>query len=123
MISTSELRLGNWVLFKPDNSQQVIDHVCLSGTIGLQGNAVLNTDQLIDPIPLTPEVLVKCGFEWRPNIHRWVHMGTNVPLIEDARGFYLGVGDGTFGMVIIQSVHHLQNIIYGLIGTELKYQI
>jgi hypothetical protein len=61
MIDTRQLRIGNWVLFHGE--MQMIDWITLQGTIGLMGNGLPNNEEQIEAIPLTPEVLVKCGFE------------------------------------------------------------
>lgn len=61
MIQATELRIGNWVKVGDiESTVCLIDH---NKFIQLQGNAVVNRPEQIEPIPLTPEILEKFGFE------------------------------------------------------------
>jgi len=61
MIQANELRIGNWVRVGDiESTVCLIDH---NKFIQLQGNAVVNRPEQIDPITLTPEILGRCGFE------------------------------------------------------------
>lgn len=109
MIDTRQLRIGNWVLF--DNEWQMVDMVSLSGAVGLMGNGITNKEDQIDPIPLTSEILVKCGFEsctcdgWKGPFH-----------IEK---------DLTYGRngIKFQWLHQIQNFIFALNGEELIIEL
>ncbi len=67
MIDAKELRIGNWILFEPN--KKISRWVCVK-QIHLKD--VLTIDNGLElglfldeakPIPLTPEILGKCGFE------------------------------------------------------------
>lgn len=88
----------------------------------------------IDPIPLTPEWLEKCGFEkrleyWEPFVGdakgAWFNMnGIFIVVLKSNGKIYRAIatnGD-EFGYVDgpeIKSVHQLQNVIFALTGQEL----
>lgn len=59
MIPANELRIGNWVGNGDKNFQ--VEHFMLSPDIGSADGYKYDVDYL--QIPLTPEILEKCGFE------------------------------------------------------------
>lgn len=126
MINTSELRIGNWVLLQGE--PQMIDGVSITGYIGLMGNGITNRQEQIDPIPLTPEVLVKCGFidpadnglAYRINIDSTDELCWYMNL-----GFmrYQTQGAGfTRYLQHIKHIHQLQNWWYMHTNTELNFK-
>lgn len=109
MINASELRIGNTVL----------------GVNGYEKNITPydyeHTDfNKLNPIPLTPQILEKCGFE---------NNGSNF-FIKDGYSVFFYPEDMTFEFQIcgnipdinLNSLHHLQNIHFALTGTELTYK-
>lgn len=125
MINPNELRIGNLVNWDAD-------HMC-GGTCkvvvinefrfevgSLAGCYPLQEDYTdIAPIPLTPEWLERCGFEWNEIIHRWEHSVSGYCVGRDDFGFSNGIGDGTFAQPYIKHVHQLQNLYWCLVGEEL----
>jgi hypothetical protein len=126
MIKTTELRVGNIVLYTQDNDQLPVlkidgdsKKVCLDLLLGL--NMEVN-EQDIDPIPLTPEWLERLDFAIE-----------TIPDTEDDEGDIIpGYTHWTNGKCCfhfedgmlehrehVNSVHMFQNWYYYTIGEEL----
>ena len=137
MIQSNDLRLGNKVLWNDlictvagiqyfiDADENKEGHI-----VDLYNNGeMVQTPYVsyINPIPLTPEILEKCGFEnkklgkdyWElPNekcINGWSEEFT----------FYLPYFEmNTYtGTVSIKALHQLQNLYFALTGEELKINL
>lgn len=108
-MNASELRIGNWV-----------KNLGLDVKIEGYGIAFCAEGKLVyDPIPLTPEILEKCGFgngnSEKANVDLW-----NKYWIGD---FELDNNKECFdyeGKVSIKYLHQLQNLYFALTGEELK---
>lgn len=61
MIHANELMIGDWVCTEHDSTPRQIDWI-RTGEVGLFWNKVVTPPYLV-PIPLTPEILEKNGFE------------------------------------------------------------
>lgn len=117
MVKANELRIGNWVLSNGVEIQIALDNIKWHPTM--------------IPIPLTPEILEKCGFTlendniskyWKLVINR-----TEVISIEDDGSVGLNAenesskqGYATYPD-ICKYLHQLQNLIFSLTGKELQY--
>ena len=150
MIAAHELRLGNWV-------NDLNGKHCRIESIDNDGCDVyfLEHDTLaylpiknINPIPLTPEILDKCGFEfydflvddfeddendfiykaWRKFISDWVYYTVN--LEPNEINFKFGISrnitssphnENGFSWAKCQYLHNLQNIFFSLEGEEINY--
>lgn len=142
MITPQELRIGNWLMYgiKPvqvqyiDPEREIID-MGLKCSIGVaeyvdKHHIATNGRWLnhFEPIPITPEVLVNCGFKKTLGI--------------DAIYFIDNIGwDSINGITIrvlyrneinrrctdwshydhIEHLHQLQNLFFALTGEELNY--
>lgn len=117
MIKANEIRLGNWVSEQgPDGKihyfQMSIDFL----------EALEAEPGLFDPIPLTPEILEKCGFE------EWAKGNWKLPEVLCLNGWsnkfnyyepYQVLSTYT-GNVYLQYVHQLQNLYFALTGEEIS---
>ena len=117
----NELRIGNWVLC---NGLRTIVNDTLM--ISILKNDVQFT---IDPIPLTPEILEKCGFEKMAGcftLSRESELGHkfgdfHVSIYDDTQikawrgGRYIGVCKSAY-------LHQLQNLYFALTGEELTFK-
>jgi hypothetical protein len=132
MIDPKELRIGNWVELKRHGIGRV-RHITEGGTIAITDHSAFHSSDYY-PIPLTPEILEKCGFYFYsgsivsgslridPSTMsiNFVCDKDNIPQfsIED----YLSRdGDGLI-MNHIKSLHQLQNLYFALTGEELIYK-
>ena len=116
-----ELRIGNWFIgYNGKPFQWSLGHF---GLLTLKKNRPEIDDIIKSPIPLTEEILLKCGFD------------ENMVLstIEGEIRYY---GDGdiniggedscTLGMVYIAKckyLHQLQNLYFALTGKELEVEL
>lgn len=78
----------------------------------------------IDPIPLTPEILEKNGFNMREDTVVYAKNRLGLKPLGDGKGYQVGLGSLRFLFVkvrIIKYVHELQHIIWALgLDAELK---
>lgn len=134
MIAANELRIGNWVMY--DNRLFQIEAISRS-------LPCLNTDEFgigvvdwnnLQPIPLTTEILEKCGFE--KGLSEWYNKKYFTDCKESAevmelqinlKSFRCGIFDTDFGGTNamtakrIEHLHQLQNLYFALTNTELNY--
>jgi len=120
MIDIKELRIGNWFIGY-DNKPFIwgLEHFSI---LLLEKNAP-DIDELIkSPIPLTEEILLKCGFEFKNNAYF-------SPVFNTAERIRIVGGNDNFHFIMnihkaikIKSLHQLQNLIFILTeGKELEY--
>ena len=126
MIAANELRIGNWVMY--DNRLFQIEAISRS-------LPCLNTDEFgigvvdrnnINPIPITPEILEKCGFEWSIYHQAWHKQGFVFDLSErSVCGFFMHKSRLNSEIICpeIQYLHQLQNLYFALTGEEINYTI
>jgi hypothetical protein len=112
MINVHELRLGNWVNIwgEPNNIGSL-----QSNFWGVFINKVGEVDfKDISPIPLTPEILEKCGFVLMEG--SWYNLLYIDP-----------VGAGRFkclySVPYLDYLHQLQNLYFALTGKELEINL
>jgi hypothetical protein len=152
MIQANELRIGNWVKHrKTGKLKQVLE--IYTSRINIATEPPLMNKQIsvplthYEPIPLTPEIFKKCGFEFikgMPSymlvlesrsyefatLTRTLHVfhgdnnGYSVELIE----YCMPYGDdenskNIVNVSYIQYLHQLQNIYWFLCGKELTINI
>lgn len=114
-MNANELMIGNWIMEGPEPNQiYSLDQGGVSFyKINDQRVNKTGDDIRFRPIPLTPEILGKAGFEkctcggWksvRPRFHIDAHMTVE-------------------HKVKIKSVHQLQNLYFALTGTQLVIKL
>lgn len=124
MIKANELRIGSLIAMPADSGKpiwkvlEIRELGIIYGQSWETGTAYCKYE-IPSPIPLTPEWLERIGFEWKANIHRWVH-GTGFRIIQTDAGFENGIGDGSFIQPPLRYVHQLQNLFFALTGVELE---
>lgn len=121
MIQVNEYRCGNSVSYCGDcdtiNAISHADHfVCLNSAGQL---SVFDTD--VEPIPLTPDLLLKCGlsdFQFAENFT--VRMRSR----QHASMLYIEqYGEGEECLPHIKYLHQLQNLYFALTGQELTVNL
>lgn len=126
MIQANELRVGNWVL-NPDKQKCVIKEISAIGTVCVNNldfwkednNFGYSTNEII-PIPLTEEILLKCGFE---NTHGLFTKEDLTPVylrkpFLEADFYHVKTISGD-KLTSIKYLHQLQNVYFALTGQEL----
>ena len=127
MIHPKHLRVGNRVWWDKDKN--------LYKEIEMSDFSSLFVFDKIEPIPLTPEILEKLGFEHTRS--DWFDKKYFTDCIEAAEVMKITINaitgrcaimdtdlDGTPAMtgIEIKYLHQLQNLYFSLTGTELNYQ-
>lgn len=122
MIPANELRIGDWAY---DN--KLNGNVKFTSFYGLCN--VENNPDDYDPIPLTPEVLEKCGFEMRieetgPPINDSTEIWENkwLECLFDNHGALI-LNGSNFDMNRPKYLHQLQNLYFALTGEELTVKL
>lgn len=133
-LQVNELRIGNYIY----NISTFSQGVCRIAAIHKEGLIKLEEDdktyekfiypELI-PIPLTEEILLKCGFkkEIIPRalgIHNIYYNGTIT--IHQREAFEWGVYDESDEYTVnieLQSLHQLMNLYFALTGKELEVKL
>lgn len=119
MIQATELRIGNWVLGIVGQPERVVK---------LQAGAVY---QWNNPIELTEEILLKCGFETYDDKTYKLDLeeGNRWTWLEYDKEYYPFVRlycDDSFYMIDnakASTLHQLQNLYYALTGEELEVNL
>jgi hypothetical protein len=134
MKNANELRIGNWVIQDGQLSRvlSICDGDVKHCVIANGGRSVHGS---WEPIPLTPEILVKCGFEQIESgdmlYGLWSHQDTELflelkwPAREN--GFWPQIMGETERFLIaevsVKYLHQLQNLIFSLSQTEINIQL
>ena len=135
MIDPQSLRIGNWLLYSRNGTEQFLRVINISSfSFTCEDSDIFEADKDLDcftPIPLTPVLMEKCGFEMR--VHTWKNGTTAMDCYwlgsfyvrYEPLGSYIGVekidGSAVF-LKTVFTVHQLQNIYYALTGEELKVE-
>lgn len=131
MVKISELRIGNIVLF---SLEQQVDEIAAieTNTVRLvqedEGNISV-TD--IDGIPLTPEILEKCGFEKTDNSNEYwtfwkLKNGWHISEShhnEPSAGVEIGYCYWGDDYIRVDYLHQLQNLYFALVKSELEIKL
>jgi hypothetical protein len=121
-ISIKELRIGNWVDFNPGKGRksrsrtvkQLLEETCIVDDSGLSLKLFYESDS-INAIPLSPEILIACGFEKSRGY--WSNPIVSIQYVPETDGneiLYLL-------SVRLKSLHQFQNLYWCLTGEELTY--
>jgi hypothetical protein len=126
-----ELRIGNYIGIG-DGMTKVV--AIRQGMVESENAHIYHKD--LKPIPLTPDILTKCGFENdtediktgydRDNGYEFYKLPTTTFIISERDGEfrkYWEVDEDTFYSwhgVEIKYLHQLQNLFFALTGEELK---
>lgn len=121
-----ELRIGNWVMYKPINTLIKVGLLILGE---IQESNSINNKSDFEPIPLTEEILLKCGASivlgtYNYYISLWeIKSEIHFELFRDG---YVCVIYSSTGSVVpndIEYLHQLQNLFYSLVGEELQINL
>lgn len=126
MISSKDLMIGNWVEWD-NEAKYIIKGIGNKGARFENDHGQYRIYNRINPIPLTPEILEKCGFvkkgEWavlnfpvRAGIRFYNFNYAECDLIQDDKFI-------AFKNSHIKYLHQLQNLFYCLCGKELDVNL
>ena len=131
MIKVEDLMVGNLVKVIGTESVFTDGEICsvesvdrIYGVASLKGIdwgveecGFLKNSREIDPIPLTPEILERNGFEMREDTVVYAKNRLALKPLDDEKGYQVGLGSLRFLFVkvrVIKYVHELQHILWAL---------
>lgn len=134
MISNRELRIGNLVTLSGSLILTVYEiHEDCFYAKDAKGSSFKNTWADIQPIPLSEEVLLKCGFKRIANlisgseieIVYYQNGKIIVYLLKDFFEIEIETSSGIFNLhhTFEKHLHQLQNLYYALTGEELEVSL
>lgn len=138
MVDIKNIRIGNIFtsidmnifrvdnIYKNDNREYVVQMDVLLSDLGKDCKFSRSID-ILEPIPLTPKIIGKCGFEEYVDKNCWGYklLIPSKYTIDTAPVYFMVYSDGTFDpsvfnrFIPIVYLHQLQNIYYDLTGREL----
>ena len=131
MIKVEDLMVGNLVKVIGTESVFTDGEICsvesvdrIYGVASLKGIdwgveecGFLKNSREIDPIPLTPEILERNGFEMREDTVVYAKNRLALKPLDDEKGYQVGLGSLRLFYVkvsVIKYVHELQHILWAL---------
>jgi len=126
-MKSTEFRIGNLVL--NDRCLNTIENLLSDGVCTLktkQGNFIHARYELIEPVPLTEELLMKFGFkkfDHEPNSEEekcTEYCIGKLSIVDWGRGFIMSNSFSFELRVKLEYVHQLQNLYFALTGVELQ---
>lgn len=123
MIQANELRLGNWVDYK-GKYYQIYDGIRSLSIDDLDSESLdshLKNIKLLDlrPIPITEEILLKCGFE---RLGKYTFVCDNA-LMQLEIDVITNKLVHSILAIEVKYLHQLQNLYYFLCGKELEINL
>jgi hypothetical protein len=116
-MKATELRIGNWVRWNYEESSE--------GNVypveyGYELDDIKNNPNIVNPIPLTEEWLLKFGFNKVSDIWEfWKNSGWDLRQHKLENKWWLFYNGQDLDCVRIDYVHQLQNLYFALTGEEL----
>jgi len=132
MIYANELRIGNWIKDRGgkqwqidswESQNKVASKMPYSGELfgmSIYGHPLTEEVDYLQPIPLTPEILEKCGFE-KDNDGIYSKLGFMFWL-DDIGVMQLALNYSPICNAPCKYVHQLQNLIHALTGEEITFK-
>lgn len=134
MIKANELRIGNYVIIKNYNSKYWNKIGRIEGftrnaeyvSLDINQNSAFYLKD-IQPIPLTEEILIKCGFEKSNDLDEFYHLDllnewTRIYFNPKYKVCTLSINQHD-SRISIQYLHELQNLVFSLTQKELIIQL
>lgn len=132
MIQVNELRINNVIEYFGDFYRvTTINYRQADGTyetffVRLRGGETHSSKvEEIIPIPLTEDILLKCGFEWN-DLARCYQDDHMIELVNEEGinpNYFIWHNNGMVGRNPMCYLHQLQNIYFSLVGKELEVNL
>jgi hypothetical protein len=114
MLLANELRIGNWLQSEMFGVKQIFQVTPLHIKILYK-----DSPGIYSPIPLTPEILQKAGFDKEDLFNTW-YLNLFQMVLDDDGTFYSSYMPEA---VHVKYVHQVQNLYYALTGQELQINL
>jgi len=133
-MDAKELRIGNWVIGYSEIPQKVAyigDVIGIENSIGgvdrYQKYPIISYDiSTLQPIPLSPEILEKCGFGYQSmkgGLTYYAHRETGFTLLYSYGKWNWSSSASVTSGKAIEYLHQLQNLYFALTGEELEVNL
>ena len=119
----NELRIGNWVSYG-EHPRQITMLSATTQKVGI--DAIISLLEVIEPIPLTFEILEKCGFvKDETKVGDWVNGNYRLRERVGAYSLYRDYENEDIAdyFADVKLIHQLQNLYFALTGEELNVQL
>jgi hypothetical protein len=128
MINANELRIGNWIKHGESPGMHEFPNTLFQVSTDLFYDIARGhiSEYHLEPIPLTPELLEKCGFEKRPMAYMRLKSDSfYISVRTKHMTFAISKSDKATWrlMVNIKYLHQLQNLYFALTGKELEIDL
>ena len=116
MIQAKDLRIGNWVNYHYSENETIPCKIDAQDIFNIS-NRYMDNHKIHSPMPLTEELLIKCGFKKINHIHGYSFWAMGIkggrPKIDiyESRTEYMG-----YSVKHVQYLHQIQNLYFTLTG-------
>jgi len=128
MIQANELRIGNYIQDKQFKNIGYLKHWISKNMVCVKKEFSTSTDHIseFEPIELTEELLLKCGFVKNDNCYNYYEFSLE-PINEKEYfvilKYTLPIAWAKLNQLPISSLHQLQNVYFALTQTELQIKL
>ena len=121
MINAQDLKIGNYVVLSEDGTIFKVEEISKKGLVVQNENETVWIEtEAFEPIPLTEEILLKCGFE-KDGLDNYV--SRYVCIYDNIRSINIGINGCDIDLECPLYLHQLQNLYFVLIGEELQINL
>jgi hypothetical protein len=124
-MKANELRIGNYILNEydtPSKVREITHYECV-----FLGDNLLKQDlQNCNPVPLTEELLLKCGFNKKARRIVWDIGWIELWYSSYAKNYqvrFYKTGNDIEKVINIEYLHQLQNLYFAITGEELDVKL
>nr|DAT09631.1 MAG TPA: hypothetical protein [Caudoviricetes sp.] len=128
MIDAKELRIGNYIQLR--NNHVMVGGIPNVYKLLIPGEQYAVEVKEFEPIPLTEELFLKCGFRFEyDSFCNGIELSYGISLYntkdEDKNKLFISVNNAEYAIshIPIKYLHQLQNIYYYLTGKELEVSL
>ena len=124
-MEANEIRVGNWLndTRKFNKDTREFFHINENGYFKATARHI-QVAELFDPIPLTEEILLKCGFEYIKELYSYCDKKHNIYISTTNEFIFCPFCTNDSSCLIkIKHLHQLQNLYFALTGTELEIKL